>query len=146
MKNIFPKRLSLCVCILLSATHAATEAAANRFPPCPDSPNCVSSQSADQKRFIDPLQYAGSLTDARQKLISLLQNTKRVRLVKVETDYIHAEFRSFIFRFVDDVEFYFPPAETIIHVKSASRVGYYDFSANRRRVERIRSAFKNLAN
>ena len=137
MNNLFLKRLSLYIGILLSATHAAAGSAEKpyQFSPCPDSPNCVSSQSTDKARFIEPLHYAGSLADARQKLIDILENTKRVRMVKVETDYIHAEFRSLIFRFVDDVEFYFPPDETIIHVKSASRTGYYDFGANRRRVE-----------
>jgi uncharacterized protein (DUF1499 family) len=144
MKKFFSKQLSLYVCILLSATHAAGGSAANssRLPPCPDSPNCVSSQSADKARFIDPLPYEGNLAEARQRLIHILESTKRVRLVKVETDFIHAEFHSLIFRFVDDVAFYFPSEETVIHVRSASRTGYYDFGANRRRVERLRSAFE----
>jgi uncharacterized protein (DUF1499 family) len=89
------------------------------------------------------LHYAGSLADARQRLINILQNTKRVSLVKIEAQYIHAEFRSMIFQFVDDVEFYFPSEKSIIHVRSASRMGYYDFGVNRRRVERLRSAFEN---
>jgi uncharacterized protein (DUF1499 family) len=113
-----------------------------QFTPCPDSPNCVSTQSTDKAHYIEPLRYYGSLADARQKLINILENTKRVRLVKVETNYIHAEFRSPIFRFVDDVEFLFPSEERIIHVKSASQSGYYDFGVNRRRVERLRSAFE----
>ena len=58
---------------------------------------------------------------------------------------IQAEFGSLVFQFVDDVEFYFPPEKTIIHVKSASRKGYYDFAADRRRVERLRAAFEKLA-
>ena len=147
MKNLFSKRLSLYACILLSATHAAAGPSAKhpKFSPCPDSPNCVSSRSADESHFIEPLHYAGRRADAQQRLINILENTKRVRLVKVEMDYIHAEFRSFIFRFVDDVEFYFPSEKTIIHVKSSSRSGYYDFGANRRRVEQIRTAFENLA-
>jgi uncharacterized protein (DUF1499 family) len=99
----------------------------------------------DKARFIEPLHYTGSLADARQKLIDILENTKRVRLVKVETDYIHAEFRSVMFQFVDDVEFYFPPDQAIIHVKSASRKGYYDFGANCRRVEGLRAIFEKLA-
>ena len=117
----------------------------DKFSPCPDSPNCVSSQSTDKAHFIEPLHYTGSPADARQKLIDILENTKRVRLAKVETDYIHAEFRSSVFRFVDDVKFWFPPDKPIIHVKSASRKGYYDFGANRRRVERLRSALEKLA-
>jgi uncharacterized protein (DUF1499 family) len=145
MKKLFPNCLPLYFCILLSACHAA--AASNAKPDklltCPDSPNCASSLSTDKAHFIEPLHYTGSLADARQKLIDILQNTKRVRLTKIETDYIHAEFRSLLFQFVDDVEFYFPPEKSIIHVKSASRSGYYDFGVNRRRVERLRSAFES---
>lgn len=145
MKYLYQKRLSLYVCILLSATQAAAGPATrpNKFLPCPDSPNCVSSLSDNKKQFIEPFDNKGRREEARQKLINILKSKKRVRLVKVETDFIHAEFRSFIFRFVDDVAFYFPSEETIIHVRSASRTGYYDFGANRRRVERLRSAFEN---
>ena len=143
MKNLFSKHLSLYVCILLSATHAT--AGPNRLSPCPDSPNCVSSQSTNPARFIEALSYTGNLTDARQKLIELLEDSKRTRLISVETDYIHAEFRSLIFNFVDDVEFYFSSEDRIIHVRSASRTGYYDFGVNRRRVERLRGIFENSA-
>jgi uncharacterized protein (DUF1499 family) len=143
MKNLFSKHLSLYVCILLSATPAA--AGPSRISPCPDSPNCVSSQSNDSAHFIEPLRYTGNLADARQKLIELLENSKRTRLISVETDYIHAEFRSLIFNFVDDVEFYFSSEDRIIHVRSASRTGYYDFGVNRRRVERLRLTFEHSA-
>ena len=147
MNTLSSGRLSLYFCILLSATNAEAGPVdrPDRFSSCPDSPNCVSSQSTDKARFIEPLHYAGSLADARQKLIDILENTKRVRLLKVETDYIHAEFRSIIFHFIDDVELYFPPDQSIIHVKSASRKGYFDFGANRRRVERLRAAFEKPA-
>jgi uncharacterized protein (DUF1499 family) len=131
----------------MGATHAQFTSADEsvRLSPCPDSPNCVSSQSTDEAHLIEPLHYSGSLADARQKLTAILEDMKRVRLAKVETDYIHAEFRSSVFRFVDDVEFWFPPDKPIIHVKSASRKGYYDFGANRRRVERLRLKFESLA-
>jgi uncharacterized protein (DUF1499 family) len=147
MKNLFSNRLSLFICILMSASaaKAGSQEELYKFSPCPNKPNCVSSQSTNTARYLAPLQYAGSLPDARQKLIEVLKNTKRVILVKAETDYIHAEFRSRIFGFVDDVEFYFPPEERIIHVKSASRTGYYDFGANRRRVELIRNELEKLA-
>jgi uncharacterized protein (DUF1499 family) len=143
MKKLFSKHLSLYVCILLSATHAT--AGPDRLSPCPNSPNCVSSQSTDSARFIEPLRYTGRLADARQKLIDLLENSKRTRLISVETDYLHAEFRSLILNFVDDVEFYFSSEDPIVHVRSASRTGYYDFGVNRRRVERLRATFENSA-
>jgi uncharacterized protein (DUF1499 family) len=125
----------------MNETHAEGRSAdrPDKFSSCPDSPNCVSSQSADNAHFIEPLHFTASTADARQKLIDILENSKRVQLTKIEMDYIHAEFRSSIFRFVDDVEFYFSPEEKIIHVKSASRSGYYDFGVNRRRIERLRA-------
>lgn len=57
-----------------------------------------------------------------------------------DDNYIHAEFTSSIFRFVDDVEFYFETAEKIVQVRSASRKGYYDWGVNRRRIEKIRKS------
>ncbi|MEN6507422.1 MAG: DUF1499 domain-containing protein, partial [Smithella sp.] len=66
---------------------------------------------------------------------------KRIKIVAEKEDYLHAEAKSLIFRFVDDVEFYFPANEKIIHVRSASRVGYSDMGVNRKRVEEIRKRF-----
>jgi uncharacterized protein (DUF1499 family) len=144
MKILFPSRLSLVICILMGAIQAQLTSAdgPDKLSPCPDSPNCVSSQSTDEAHLIEPLHYSGRPADARQKLIDILESINRVRFAKVERDYIHAEFRSSVFRFVDDVKFWFPPDKPIIHVKSASRKGYYDFGANRRRVERLREALK----
>jgi uncharacterized protein (DUF1499 family) len=59
-------------------------------------------------------------------------------------DYIHALSKSRIFKFVDDVEFYLPPNESVIHLRSASRVGESDLGVNRRRVEQIRLALRDL--
>ena len=58
-----------------------------------------------------------------------------------EDTYWHVEFRSRVFRFVDDVEFLFDPADRQIHVRSASRVGYSDLGVNRRRIEKICTLF-----
>jgi uncharacterized protein (DUF1499 family) len=62
-------------------------------------------------------------------------------VVAATPTYLHAEARSLIFRFVDDVEFLIDPGQRRIQVRSASRIGYSDFGVNRRRVERIRQAF-----
>lgn len=55
--------------------------------------------------------------------------------------YLHAEYRSKLFRFVDDVEFLFPPESNLIHVRSASRVGYSDMGVSRKRVAGLRARF-----
>ena len=108
---------------------------------CPQSPNCVSSQEGDPEHAIAPLVYTSSATEAYARLKKVLSGMKRIKIVAEKEDYLHAEAKSLIFRFVDDVEFYFPANEKIIHVRSASRVGYSDMGVNRKRVEEIRKRF-----
>jgi uncharacterized protein (DUF1499 family) len=112
-----------------------------KLAPCPTSPNCVSSQNGDESHAIKPISYTSSVESARQNLLSVINSMKRSDVITVEGPYIHATFTSRIFRFVDDVEFLFDDVVKIIHVKSASRVGYFDFGVNRKRVEEIRSRF-----
>ena len=114
---------------------------ANKLTSCPDTPNCVSSLAGDKKHFIEPISYEGEKDVAQHKLQGVLNSFKRVRMVEIEEDYIHAEFVSSIFRFVDDVEFYFDNAKKLIQVRSASRTGYSDLGVNRRRIEEIRKQF-----
>jgi uncharacterized protein (DUF1499 family) len=66
---------------------------------------------------------------------------ERSTLVQVDPDYIHAEFRSGVFSFVDDVEFLFDDGAKLIHFRSAARMGSYDFNVNRNRMEDIRKRF-----
>jgi uncharacterized protein (DUF1499 family) len=110
----------------------------NRLGPCPASPNCVSSVEPGKGHFIPPLNYAGTPEAVYGKLLRILESLPRVRIVEREKDYLHAEFKSGGFGFVDDVEFFFPSDASVIHVRSASRKGYYDFGVNRRRIEGLR--------
>ncbi len=114
-----------------------------RLAACPASPNCVSSQAdpQDLKHYIAPLVYQGDRASAREKLITLLEGQKRVTLVVQTENYLRAEFRSLIFRFVDDVEFYLGD-EGQIDVRSAARTGYSDLGVNRKRIEKLRSQFQ----
>ena len=109
---------------------------------CPTTPNCVSSQASDEEHYIEPLAYPGPRKDAQDRLLQIIESEQRTKIITIEENYIRAEFTSTLFRFVDDVEFYFPEQqgdETRIHIRSASRVGRSDLGANRKRIERIRS-------
>lgn len=109
--------------------------------PCPSTPNCVSSVDKNREHIVEPLRFTGGIKDAQDRLLSILSNFKRARVVRLEDNFISAEFTSLVFGFVDDVEFYFDAPSKIIHVKSASRVGYFDLGVNRRRVEKMRTQF-----
>jgi len=64
----------------------------------------------------------------------------RTVIVTENDTYLHVECKSAMMGFVDDVEFYFPQ-EKVIHVRSASRLGYSDLGVNRKRVEQLRELF-----
>ena len=51
--------------------------------------------------------------------------------------YVRAEFESAVFGLIDDVEWVIDAVAERIDYRSASRVGYYDFGANRRRMRRL---------
>lgn len=115
-----------------------------QLTPCPKSPNCVHSQAADTKHHIQPLQYTETQQEARDRLLQIINSEKRAKIMIAQQDYIRVQFTSALFRFVDDVEFYFPPeqdGEKVIHIRSASRIGNFDFGANRKRIEKIRNRF-----
>jgi uncharacterized protein (DUF1499 family) len=115
-----------------------------RMAPCPKSPNCVSTQSTDAKHGIEPLAYTTSIEDARHRLLTIVRSTPRASLVTQEEDYLHVEYKSRIFGFIDDVEFLFDDENKIIHFRSASRKGYSDLGVNRKRMEQIRERFSGI--
>ena len=116
-----------------------------RLASCPDKPNCVSTQSDDSRHSIEPIRFTDSADAARERLRVVLGNLPRTKIVTDRGNYVHAESRSRLFRFVDDVEFWIDEAAGLIHFRSASRVGHSDFGVNRRRAEDIRKAFQRLA-
>ena len=117
--------------------------AGERLAPCPSSPNCVSTQAKEGYHAIPPIPYTGSREGVFEQLKAVLQKMKRSSIVSVSQDYLHAEFRTFL-GFVDDVEFYIDQEQQLIHMRSASRMGYWDFGVNRRRLEAIRVELNRL--
>ncbi|MDH4161317.1 MAG: DUF1499 domain-containing protein [Nitrospirota bacterium] len=115
-----------------------------RLPPCPASPNCVSSQSTDQDHAIEPLRFSGTAAEAMADLHAVLALLKRTKIVTESGGYLHAECTSLLLRFVDDLEFLIDTREQVIHVRSASRLGYSDLGVNRKRVETIRMIWERL--
>lgn len=112
-----------------------------KLPPCPASPNCVTSQDPDEGHAIAPFVYSGPPERARGVLLAALQSMPRTKIVSRTKFYIRAEFRSAVFRFLDVGEFVIRKRNPVIDVRSASRTGYYDFGVNRKRLEELRRRF-----
>ena len=116
---------------------SATMAAELKLAPCPNSPNCVSSQATDDGHRVAPLPGRDTVAASAQALTKVLDSLPRVKWQQPADNQITATFTSLIFRFVDDVNFIIRD-DGKIDVRSASRVGYSDLGANRRRVEHLR--------
>jgi uncharacterized protein (DUF1499 family) len=109
-----------------------------KLAPCPSTPNCVSSDDTGD-HAIAPLRLAKPSAEAWRSVREAVSDLPRTRIVTDEAEYLHAECRSAVFGFVDDLELHLRGEEGIIAVRSASRVGHSDLGVNRRRVEKLRS-------
>lgn len=101
---------------------------------CDQKPNCVSSTDHRPAFAINALPYKGDMVTAKESFIKLIVKMPRRRLVGDHGPYLHFEFTSKWFRFVDDVEFFFDEKRRQIDMRSASRVGNSDLGANRKRL------------
>ena len=90
---------------------------------------------------MSPLSYNTSLEEAKSKILKIINSLKRTRIITDTNNYMHIEFRTAVFRFVDDVEFYFDDSDKIIHFRSAARLGYSDMGVNKKRIENITKLF-----
>jgi len=115
--------------------------ATNLLPPCPDRPNCVSTEAEDAAHRMDPIPYQGAPELAVRRLVTIIEGMPGGRVVHRDGHSLHAELTSRVFRFVDDVDLLVDADAGLIRFRSASRVGYSDLGANRRRMQRIRRAF-----
>jgi uncharacterized protein (DUF1499 family) len=120
---------------------AMTASAATHLAPCPSSPNCVSSQATD-KHFIKPLTITGKPEAAFEKLKEILARRPDTTIISADEKIILVEFRTTL-GFVDDGIFELDAGNRVINIRSASRIGYYDFGKNRRRMEEIRKEYQS---
>ena len=135
----------VCLMLLLSCsgkrpTHlGVTE---NRLAPCPSSRNCVSSDAVDTAHRVKAFALLDSPIEPWHVIREEVAALPRTTVVKETENYLHAQCVSALFGFVDDLELYLRESDDIVSIRSASRVGYFDFGVNRRRVERLRKALR----
>ncbi|HHB76547.1 MAG TPA: DUF1499 domain-containing protein [Desulfobulbus sp.] len=118
--------------------------AARHLDPCPDTPNCVNSEQRFGRASIAPFQVHGPPAVSWHILLRAIQE-QGGQIESVNDMFLHATFRTGIFRFVDDLTCRLDPVSGVIHLRSSSRIGYFDFGTNRRRAERIRRTYRTLS-
>ncbi len=113
-----------------------------RLAPCPSSPNCVSSDDASASHKIPPFQLAVPAAEAWLAVRAAVPGLPRTEIITATQSYLHAECRSTVFGFVDDLELDLRSSEGLIAVRSAARLGYGDLGVNRERVEQLRALLR----
>jgi uncharacterized protein (DUF1499 family) len=94
---------------------------------------------ADEGHRIAPLAFRDGPDDAFARLKEILARRSDTTIIEEGPGYLRVEFHTTLF--VDDGEFLLDREQRIIHVRSASRLGYSDLGKNRSRMEEIRRDF-----
>ena len=139
--------LTLLICayfVFLSMSAARPEGGVEngRLKPCPDKPNCVISEEGGAIRegqSIRPLTLGHA--DQWQDLTAIIER-QGGKVTEHNEGYLRAEFRSRLFRFVDDLEVRLDDDKTTLHIRSGSRSGTSDLGVNRKRIETLREHLK----
>lgn len=103
--------------------------------PCPDSPNCVSTQAdpSDAKHHMSAVAYTGDAGDVIAAIEDTVTSNGGSVVSNTETT-VEALFVTGLFKFKDDVSFELDDDAKMLHFRSASRVGHSDLGANRKRM------------
>ncbi len=109
---------------------------------CPNKPNCVcSEQKDDVNHYIDPIIIPQNI---KFDTLTILKNVIRYMggtIYAESENYIASTFSSSIFGFVDDFEIRIDSIQKVIHIRSASRVGYGDAGVNKKRTELLKKLY-----
>ncbi|WP_027723963.1 DUF1499 domain-containing protein [Tuberibacillus calidus] len=117
-----------------------------KMAPTPKTAKCIASNHENKNRFLMPISYKNlSLDKARAILFEVLKTIPKMTVDRDEGQYLHAVAKTFIAEFLHDVEFFFDEEKKELHFRSASRFGWTDFGANKRRMQAVVSRFLQLA-
>ena len=112
-----------------------------RLTPCPSSPNCVSSEE-DGEAFVAPFGPFEDPTAAFRELLRWCRAQEDCEVRSATEDYAWIVFYTPLLKFADDLELRVDSEAGVVHVRSASRLGYSDLGVNGERVERLRSTLE----
>jgi len=142
--------LALAICVLFFFRGKASQSGSapglfdGKLAKCSNKPNCVSSEDiSDTKHYIEPLDVSNmNHGQAWTKFKAAVEKSGGTIVINND-NYLAATFTSGLFKFVDDFEarLHEEGSKGVIHIRSASREGYSDLGANKKRVELVKSNF-----
>ena len=135
--------LAICLTLFVARLYFEAERSREVAPydyvglKCPKKPNCVSSLMPG-KAYIAPFKSAKTLKEMAKILAE-----NGIEVTFLSDKRLHGVARSALFGFYDDIDILFDAKEGVFQVRSMSRVGYSDLSANRNRLEALREKLRD---
>jgi uncharacterized protein (DUF1499 family) len=103
----------------------------------PNSPNAVSSLTEDKEKFVEPFKFKENVNQTKSAIRSALEDYGNIEIKEETQYYIHAVSTTKIMRYHDDIEFLFDEKNSLVHIRSASRLGHSDMGLNKQRYEKL---------
>lgn len=133
--------VSMCARVQGSKSGKAPGLTDGKLTRCPGKPNCVSSEEEkNSDHYVEPLKYEGDVLAALKYLKDSVKEMGG-NFVSVSDNYAAVIFKTKVFGFIDDLEIRIDRKRKLIHMRSASRVGYSDLGVNRKRIETLRTLY-----
>jgi uncharacterized protein (DUF1499 family) len=112
-----------------------------RLKEIPSKPNCVSSQTKQEEKKVDELNFKGSLSESKEAMKKALNAYGGIVIKEDKEDYLYAVATTGKMKFHDDIEIHFDKKKSKVHYRSASRAGYSDMGLNRQRYDAIAKSY-----
>jgi uncharacterized protein (DUF1499 family) len=89
-----------------------------------------------------PVSYEGlTMEQAKSCLFEVLNNMPRTDIKQDDHAFIQVEYRTMVFEFFHDAEFYFDEKNKKLQFRSSTRIGFADFGSNKRWLQSVIARF-----
>jgi uncharacterized protein (DUF1499 family) len=129
---------------LISQSGNASGLIKNKLSKCSDKPNCVCSEFVvDTSHYLDPIAITATSVEEVSSRLKAIVSEMGGRIQTENGHYLAATFSSSVFGFVDDLELRIDTNQNMIHLRSASRVGYSDRGINLKRLQQLKQLYQS---
>ena len=88
---------------------------------------------------LKPVKIEDSVNNVQTQIKKIINSKPRMKIINENVGFIHATDVTPFFRFYDDIaiKIFEHEGETIVWMQSQSRLGYYDFQVNEKRIQEL---------
>ena len=95
---------------------------------------------------LKPIELKYSVDHVQKEIIKIIETKPRMKIITDRAGFIHATDVTPFFRFYDDVAIKISEdkGKAVIWLQSQSRLGYYDFQVNEKRIQKLHRKISSL--